>query len=66
MIQQIRARRLAKGWSMGRLAAEVGVSRQAVFHWETGDRAPSLPNLDKVAIVLGLDYEELVSLRENT
>ena len=56
--ERIRARRLARGMTLGQLAEAVGVSRQAVHQWETGRCLPSCPRA--VAEALDLPLDELV------
>lgn len=43
--------RRRRGWSQEELAAQIGVSRQAVSKWESGQ---SMPDLDKILILSDL------------
>lgn len=40
---------------MEALAAELGVTRQAVSQWENGDNRPTGPARRQLALVLGVD-----------
>jgi transcriptional regulator with XRE-family HTH domain len=51
--------RKAHGLSQEQLAAQVGVSRQAVSKWETGDTLPDLPKLLILAEVLNISIDAL-------
>ena len=44
--------RKLKGLSQEELAAQIGVSRQIVSHWENGTNTPDLENLLKICKVL--------------
>ena len=44
LAENLKALRKAKGLSQEELAARLGVSRQAVSKWETGEAAPDLSN----------------------
>ena len=51
MQNRIKELRADKGWSQGRLAQELGVSRQSVNAIETGKYDPSLPLAFQIAAV---------------
>lgn len=51
--------RKEKGFSQERLAEEIGVSRQAVSRWETGDAQPELSKLIVLAEVLQVSLDDL-------
>jgi transcriptional regulator with XRE-family HTH domain len=51
--------RKAQGLSQEELAAQVGVSRQAVSKWETGDALPDLPKLLALAETLDMSLDAL-------
>lgn len=55
----IRARRVLCGMSTTQLAELLGVSHDTVLRWEQGSRIPRDQNLDKLSLVLDLDYNEL-------
>lgn len=57
----IRAALASKGWDQKKLAEAVGVSGQAVTNWMKGEDFPRPATLLKVASVLSLGFEQLVS-----
>jgi len=52
-------RRLERGWSQGRLAEELGVSRQTVISLEKGRFDPSLPLAFRIAGLFGCRIEDV-------
>ena len=50
--ERIRAARQAAGLSQEKLAERLGLTRQAVTKWETGQSAPSTENLLHLAEVM--------------
>ena len=62
--RKIQARRKALGISQEMLAQLMGVSRQSVTKWETGQSAPDLDRLVVLADVLGVSLDFL--LRDET
>lgn len=56
----IRECRERAGVTQERLAAEIGVDRSAVAHWEVGDANPSAERLPRIADALGVSIDELV------
>lgn len=63
-VNGLRGMREARGWSQGRLAEEVGVSRQTINAIETGRFDPSLPLAMRLARLLGGTVEEVFTLVE--
>lgn len=61
----LRVLREERGWSQGRLAEEVGVSRQAINAIETGRFDPSLPLALRLARLLGRSVEEIFRLADS-
>ena len=59
----LRARR-ARGLSQEELAERLGVSRQAVSKWETGEASPDLSKLTALSGALSLSLDVLCGLRE--
>ena len=57
---RIRAARQAAGLSQEKLAEQLGLTRQAVTKWETGQSAPSTENLLRLAEVLGVPVSTLL------
>lgn len=64
MKERIFQARKAKGMSQEDLAEAMGVSRQAVSKWETGDAMPDVEKLIGLCRVLGLDMEYLALGKE--
>ena len=52
------------GWSQEDLAEKLGVSRQSVSKWETGQSVPDLDKLIKLADLFGISVDELVREEE--
>jgi HTH-type transcriptional regulator/antitoxin HipB len=52
---KVRAIRLARGWTTTELASRLGVSRQAIEHWESGRRSPPEKRWERIASVLGVE-----------
>ena len=59
MRNDLAERRAERGWSQGRLAEELGVSRQTVISLEKGRFDPSLPLAFRVAAVFGCRIEDV-------
>ena len=59
--ENIARTRRAAGLTQEELAAQVGVSRQTVSDWERGDATPDLSNAARIAQVLGVTVDSLVS-----
>ncbi len=57
----IQARRAAVGKTQEQLAEEVGVSRQTVAKWESGETSPDFDHAVRVASVLDVSLNDLVS-----
>jgi putative transcriptional regulator len=55
----LKARRVARGWSQGDLAEALGVSRQTVNALETGRYDPSLPLAFQLAKLFKVRIEDL-------
>jgi putative transcriptional regulator len=53
--------RAERGWSQGRLAEELDVSRQTVSSLEKGRYDPSLPLAFRIARTFGLRIDEVFS-----
>ncbi len=61
MRNDLAARRQTRGWSQGRLAEELGVSRQTVISIEKGRFDPSLPLAFRIAALFGCRIEDVFS-----
>jgi len=51
---RLRMLREKKGITVEELAAKIGVSYRAVYHWETGEAEPKLDYLPVLAHIFGL------------
>lgn len=60
MAQRLVDRRKAVGLSQEALAAQLGVSRQAVSKWERGESSPDTDNLIALAALYGVSLDELL------
>lgn len=52
--------RAQSGLSLERVAELIGVSRQAVAKWESGESMPDLPHCDALAELYGVTLDDLV------
>jgi putative transcriptional regulator len=59
MKNRIRVLRAEKEWTQAQLAAEVGVSRQAIIAVENGKYDPALPLAFRIARAFGKTVEEV-------
>lgn len=59
--ERVRARRLSRGWSLERLAAESGLHWTYVGSVERGERNVSLVNIVRLATALGVAPGELLA-----
>lgn len=59
--EKIYSCRRKAGWSQEELAARLGVSRQAVSKWETGDAEPEVSKLRLLSQVFGVSIDWLLS-----
>lgn len=59
--ERIRQLRTEKKLSQEALAGELGISRQAVAKWESGDSTPSAKNLIQLCNLFHLSLDELMS-----
>ena len=58
--EKLRQYRQAKGWTQDDLAKRSGYSRSSIINWEKGTRAPRTADIDKLAIVLGIQPRNLL------
>lgn len=61
LCDRIKECRKSAGLSQDKLAEWIGVSRQAVTKWETGQSAPSTENLLKLAEIFGTTVDQLIA-----
>ena len=59
MNNRLRELREQRGWSQGRLAEQLDVSRQTINALETGKYDPSLPLAFKISEIFGLPIEKI-------
>jgi transcriptional regulator with XRE-family HTH domain len=57
---RLRNARLERGLSQAELAARAGMQPSAISHFETGERAPSFENLQRLANALGASIDGLL------
>jgi transcriptional regulator with XRE-family HTH domain len=55
----IKTSRIAKGYTQHQLADLCGVTRQAVYYWESGAREPSVAMMFRLAKILDIDLGEI-------
>ena len=60
MAQRLVDRRKAAGLSQEALAAQLGVSRQAVSKWGRSESSPDTDNLIALAALYGVSLDELL------
>ena len=60
---RIRIARRSAGLSQAQLAAELGVQRSAVSHWEAQRGKPSVNHLRQLALLTGVQFEWLATGR---
>lgn len=60
LAEKLLALRTEKGLSQEDLAEQLGVSRQSVSKWETGQSVPDLDRIIKLADLFGVTVDELV------
>lgn len=60
MKDKLKSVRIEKGLTQQQLADLIGVKRQNVGRWETGEFEPSLKNLKRIAEALEIDIKELI------
>lgn len=56
----LREKRLAHRYSLQDVAERIGVSRQMIFQYETGQRKPNLERLEQLAVIYGTTTDELL------
>lgn len=54
--------RKAAGLSVYECARKARVPKTNLLYWESGERTPKAPNLQRLARTLGIDFEELFEL----
>lgn len=51
--------RLKKGWSLYRLAKELGLPQQTIYSWANGRTQPSYDNMDRLCEAISCSLGEL-------
>ncbi|MFH0702684.1 MAG: helix-turn-helix transcriptional regulator [bacterium] len=51
--------RKKQGWSLYRLAKELGLPQQTIYSWANGRTQPSYDNMEKLCEVIGCSIGEL-------
>ncbi|MGC5582915.1 helix-turn-helix transcriptional regulator [Ornithinimicrobium sp. W1679] len=64
-VSVLRELRESRGWSQGRLATELRVSRQTINAIETGRFDPSLPLAMRLALTFGRPVEDIFILKQD-
>lgn len=64
--ERLRSLRREKGWSQEELADRLGVSRQALSKWESGQSVPELDKLVVLSELYGVSLDSLVKGTEET
>lgn len=59
--ERITKARKTRGLSQANFAERLGVTRAACSHWETGRAKPSTKHIEKIAKLLGIDANWLIS-----
>ena len=59
--QKIALLRKKKGLSQEEFAYEIGVSRQSVFKWESGDNTPDIDKIKKIAKFFDISLDKLLN-----
>ena len=54
--------RKEKGFSQEELAAQLGISRQAISKWERGEASPDTDNLISLSKIYGIGLDELLNI----
>jgi transcriptional regulator with XRE-family HTH domain len=57
---RLAALRAEQGWAIETLAERLGVSRQAVWYWETGQRLPRAEHFQRIVDVFDLQEQDLL------
>lgn len=58
--ERLAALRLGSGWTIETVAERLGVSRQAVWYWETGQRLPRAEHFKRIAEVFAVKEQDLL------
>lgn len=64
--ENIKALRVAKGWTQITLAEKSGISTNSIYKYENNTVMPRMPQAKAIAAALGVTYEGLMSGEEST
>ncbi|MCQ2742610.1 MAG: helix-turn-helix domain-containing protein [Bacilli bacterium] len=53
--------RKRKGYSQEQLAQKMGVSRQSVFKWESGENTPDIDKIKRLTEIFGVTFDDLLN-----
>jgi transcriptional regulator with XRE-family HTH domain len=59
--ERLSALRTARDWTLETLADRLGVSRQAVWYWETGQRLPRAEHFQQIAKLFAVQESDLLA-----
>ena len=62
--EQLMELRKQRGWSQEQLGAKIGVTRQTVSKWETGDTTPELAKLIELSSLFEISVDRLIGIEE--
>ena len=62
--EQLMELRKQRGWSQEQLGAKIGVTRQTVSKWETGDTTPELAKLIELSSLFEISVDQLIGIEE--
>ena len=62
--EQLMELRKQRGWSLEQLGAKIGVTRQTVSKWETGDTTPELAKLIELSSLFEISVDQLIGIEE--
>ena len=60
--EQLMELRKQRGWSQEQLGAKIGVTRQTVSKWETGDTTPELAKLIELSSLFEISVDRLIGI----
>lgn len=62
---QIKFYRKCFNYTQSQLAEKLHISRQALAHYENGDREPSVDTIKKLCIIFDITADELLEINQN-
>lgn len=58
-VRNLARERVRRGWSQQALADHIGVARQSIAYWETGQREPGIEQFAAIAQAFGIGLDDL-------